>query len=1266
MPDRSSRLRIALALVVTALTFVVGVSLALAAKEVTSYFGNESGSGSADGEFALPRSVAVNASGAGGVPAGTVYVADSFNHRVQRFDADGTFVSAFGSNGTDVDQFQTPTGIAVDQSDGSLYVYDQDNLRVAKYSAAGTFLFAFGSGVADGATDELQTCTTACFSGLGSTVDGGFGFNFALPGLAVAPAGSPNAGHLLVADPTNNRIQEFDASGTTGPVTFVNKVGAYGSGDGEFEFDGPSRVAVDDAGRVYAIDPWNARVQRFTAALVFDTVFADAELSGFPAPMDIAIDPGATSAGDASDDRVLVIKPCTEDACPGAAVSDEHRIKELGTDGALVDTHAANAGISGFATGVGVNVATDRLYFSATAYGPGHTSAHRVYILEDGVAPPTATIGSVTDVNARGATFNGSVDPEGAPTGYHFEYSDDGSNWTAFPPSDVDAGSGTSAVPVTATVSNALKPSTLYHVRLVAKRTYSGASATSLETTFTTDPAPPAVGAVTTADAEDTTAVLTGRVNPNSQATTYWFEYGTTDSYGSQTSPGNAGSGGDSVVVSEQISGLQPGTTYHYRLVAENASGRTEGADHTFTTRSTAAAGCPNEEFRTGVAAHLPGCRAYEQVSPTDKGGFDISLDSSEALSGGPVAVDGDGVAFRSLGAFAGTPFGGSSGGLPYLSTRGQDAWSTRSLHPRPLEQVLLRTNDVRAFTPDLSLSILSTGVRLLDHPVQNNNYYLQDNSNNALTHLLSFAPTIVYAVASDDLQHLVVDPTGAPLTAEPNQPGSARKVYEATGGQVRLVSREPGTNEPFQSASVIGSGLGTLSSEGAISADGRHIFFTSPFSGDERTIYRRTDGTTTTLASPSERIFPDPNGIRPKVFQVASKDGSRVFFTSAEQLTDNANSSSPSSVFQGDIYRYDVDADELVNLSAGTPGLTAAEVDGVLGIDHAGDRAYFVATGQVVPGEGVAGEPNLYLWEDDGTPQGATRFIATLSGSDSGNWSWGASKMAQVTPDGTHLVFRSVMNVTGYDSGGVAQIYRYDADADGGDGRLECLSCPPGGAAGAAVVPTKANTGGALGQALPKFVSDDGSRVIFSTPDAILPRDGNGRYDAYLWEDGEVFLISSGASSDLSSAYGMSASGDDVFFRTREQLVPADGDKLIDVYTARVNGGLASQQEQARPDCEGEACKGEARTAPPPTTPSSADNHGVGNVRPLPDCGRFTRAAKRLAKRAKTLRRRAANASSEPRATLMRRKATRLSKRAKAQRAKARRCTQRNQASSR
>ncbi len=92
-------------------------------------------------------------------------------------------------------------------------------------------------------------------------------------------------------------------------------------------------------------------------------------------------------------------------------------------------------------------------------------------------------------------------------------------------------------------------------------------------------------------------ATLTGTVNPSGQTTTYSFQYGTTTSYGLQTSPTSAGSGSSPVAVHSAIFGLSENTTFHYRLVAQSSAGTSHGADQTLTTASSQAVVLGHEGF---------------------------------------------------------------------------------------------------------------------------------------------------------------------------------------------------------------------------------------------------------------------------------------------------------------------------------------------------------------------------------------------------------------------------------------------------------------------------------------------------------------------------------------------------------------------------------------------------------------------------------------------------------------------------------------------
>jgi len=195
---------------------------------------------------------------------------------------------------------------------------------------------------------------------------------------------------------------------------------------------------------------------------------------------------------------------------------------------------------------------------------------------------PAVTTGTATAITSTSASLRGTVDPEGQATSYYFEYGTTTSYGSQTATSPV--GSGTANVNVSAPIGS-LTPDTVYHYRLVALN----ASGTTIgsDVSFTTPKRPaPSVSTASAGSVTQTSARLTGRVNPEGQATSYVFEYGTSSAYGSQTSTADAGSGTATLSVSATIGALAPGTTYHYRLVATNADGTSYGHDVAFKTAS--------------------------------------------------------------------------------------------------------------------------------------------------------------------------------------------------------------------------------------------------------------------------------------------------------------------------------------------------------------------------------------------------------------------------------------------------------------------------------------------------------------------------------------------------------------------------------------------------------------------------------------------------------------------------------------------------------
>jgi WD40-like Beta Propeller Repeat len=279
-------------------------------------------------------------------------------------------------------------------------------------------------------------------------------------------------------------------------------------------------------------------------------------------------------------------------------------------------------------------------------------------------------------------------------------------------------------------------------------------------------------------------------------------------------------------------------------------------------------------------------------------------------------------------------------------------------------------------------------------------------------------------------------------------------------------------------------------------------------------------------------------------------------------------------------------------------------------------------------------GTCNLYLWHN-----GTLIYIAGLnanriggSSGDADNWlpvlhpsgDSQREKTARVSPDGKTLLFRSTQSLTGYPNAGFDEFYRYDATS----GQIGCVSCNPTGASptGPAALRSLKTVAefSAHAPILTRNLSADGSRVFFESPDALVPQDTNGNgqctpasgglggpscQDVYEWErsgagscqraGGCLYLISTGKSPDPSYFADASANGDDVFFFTDESLVDQDRDGLVDIYDARVGGGIASQSAPPLSSCSGETCRLPASLSPVEQTPSSSAFTGPGNPAP-------------------------------------------------------------------
>jgi plastocyanin len=225
-------------------------------------------------------------------------------------------------------------------------------------------------------------------------------------------------------------------------------------------------------------------------------------------------------------------------------------------------------------------LAATTYHFRIVAVSDGGTTqgADRTFTT---TGPPAASTESATKVGGTEATLTGSANPHGVATTYFFNYGPTAAYGQKT--TETSAGSGTAAVPVSVPVTG-LTPETTYHFQLVAKS--AAGTVTGVDKTFTTLGAPLATTGAASSIGEDA-ATLQGTVNPQGQQTTYLFRYGTTSAYGQETAAQLAGKGLSNVPATAAVNGLSAGTTYHFQLVAQNASGTTTGSDQTFTTSTT-------------------------------------------------------------------------------------------------------------------------------------------------------------------------------------------------------------------------------------------------------------------------------------------------------------------------------------------------------------------------------------------------------------------------------------------------------------------------------------------------------------------------------------------------------------------------------------------------------------------------------------------------------------------------------------------------------
>lgn len=404
--------------------------------------------------------------------------------------------------------------------------------------------------------------------------------------------------------------------------------------------------------------------------------------------------------------------------------------------------------------------------------------------------------------------------------------------------------------------------------------------------------------------------------------------------------------------------------------------------------------------------------------------------------------------------------------------------------------------------------------------------------------------------------------------------------------------------------------------------------------------LYMRVNGEKTVEVSAPEKGVSDSScpvaeeACHPAIYVGASTDGSKVFFMTQTELTAEAVKLG---LHDWELYEYNTDAGEgeaaLVRVSRGEsaegkPG----GVGSVPAVAGDGAAVYFNSGDELVHHSGGGG--GLYRYD---TSTGTTAYVAPSPGYPNHvpteGFAWYESELGALagldlkagyytTGNGDFLVFASSQDVTGYDSNGQEELYRYSYEPESpSGGGVVCVSCDPNGArpSYSASFTRSAVRGDNPAGAPPRPISEDGRYVFFDTTESLVPADTNGKLDVYEWEregaggcaagsGGCISLITTGQDTRDSFFLDSSPDGRNVFFGTHSHLVAADKDEQGDLYDARVEGGFP--QPLGVGPCEGDACHHPPAAPPePPLTllpsPGPASPLGTATAKPKPAAGK-------------------------------------------------------------
>ena len=970
------------------------------------------------------------------------------------------------------------------------------------------------------------------------------------------------------------------------------------------DFFNPCRTAVDSNGDAYVQVGSGSEARNKLHRFSFEA-FGEPNL-GVPGKTSTILDPHSTYAAiDVENDDLYSDR--------------ETEIARFDSTGALVETFTSAHTTSSH--GVAINGDTKTVYASNEETGD-------VSIYKKALSPEINHLRAVTGPET--VTFSAEVDPAGAGevVGCTFEYSLEGESTYTSVPCD-QATPYQTATEVTATV-NGLTNGATYQYRLTA--TNAQAAGSSSARTFVIKP--PGLEGVYSSKLGETTATLDARVNSFGAATEYFFEYGLTAQYGSTAPvlPGEIAGGEGPTAVTADLTGLQPHTTYHFRVVVHTELGTITSDDQTFNFFPPQ---CPNSLVRQQTGGDfLPDCRAYELVTPGNQGNIIINpgiLTPSSAYATDPARFSFAGYA----GGITGTEPVDGLGPDTYVSTRTNLGWVTtlpaiKGNEGSTIGGVSGAVGDVGLdkffdFSGLAQFGPLGQAIREVNLPFT----WSADGS------FLGRWPPVGSAIPhaeftngffqpSPDFSHLAFSSSnvrfapGGLLSA----PGSAYD-YDTNAGTIQVISKLPNGDDIPQEASIASwpgeerererfeqnevimfPGIANPDSvdypdttknpakvNPGISTDGSRILMSVSSEPYEHfTSYEHLPSVHLYMRVNDAVTYDVSKGAGAQYIGMTA-NGSKVFFISKEQLTPDDHDTS------ADLYMWSLATDQLTRLSSGSGGtgdtdacnaswtsqcdVQAIKINGMITDTSIGSEdgsIYFYSPEQLDGEKGVAGGQNIYLYR-----AGAIHFVATAE----------ASRM-DVSPDGAHMAFVTNNRLTSYDNKEFGEMYSYEPATD----KLICVSCNPTGE------PPTGNAEGSVKTGL--FMSNDG-RTFFYTPDALVPKDTNKLHDVYEYADGRPQLITTGTGShdhtlnqsggtrSRAGFEGVSADGVNVYFATYETLVPSDENgEFVKLYDARSNGGFPITSP-AQPCVAADECHGPGSSPAPATGIISNGELGSG-----------------------------------------------------------------------